>query len=143
MCLLLRCDVPILQGHLEVIAPFHSLLYFLCCNMQYILVHTHSHARMLLNTEYTLTHPYTLSHIFTHSPRFRVAGISTQRVGCIVFPWRSIFSPGQKKGQLLKYAIMFPLTEKKSHILSCRKDGIKFFPFYFKCFCLVYLETGC
>lgn len=109
--------VQLLQGHLEVIT-------FLWRNVQHSPVLCTMSHHVHYACSFLDTHTHTHSHINNIS-KDRVVGISTRRVGCIVFPWRSIFSHGQMKGPTVKICHHVRSDWKeKSHFLR-RFNGKK------------------
>lgn len=118
-------STTLVQGHFEVIASLQCTNLLSLVSLAEVCF-THKHVQVLHQKHAKQA----LTCIFTHSLRFRVMGISVQWVGCIVFPWRSIFSTvlaKKKKGQQLKCAVILLLMEKGSHFASCKHESTTLF----------------
>jgi len=102
MCVLLHCDVHMLQGHLEVIPSFHTLLFSWKKHTTHLRMHTHAH-----------THTLIYFHIFS---KVQSRGYFHSSSGMHSVSMEIYFQPRTKKSQLLKYAIVCALTEKKNPI---------------------------
>lgn len=98
---------------------------------------TQMHLHACTWAKWAQTHTHTLTHLHIHTfIKVQCHGYFHRTSGMHSVSMEIYFETLTKKGQLLKYAIMFPLTEEIPFPLM-QKGGIKFsFPFFMSLSCL-------